>query len=256
MKLRVLGAHNMESKDTRMECHLIDGVLALDAGSLARALSFEEQRAVRTVLLTHRHFDHLRDLLPLGITLWNTGLTVDVYAIKDTIDFVTARLLDGKLYPDFLNLPSREHPVFRLHVVEYLREFKVLDYDVMAVPVPHEVPAAGFQILSGASRLFYTGDAGPGLADAWDHVSPKVLLTEVTFGNGDEERALIVGHLTPRFLEEALLAFKDKHGYLPKVIVTHLNPPWEEEIIRELEPVASSLGVELTVSWADMEVEI
>jgi hypothetical protein len=44
MQLRALGAHNMESKDTRMECHLIDGVLALDAGSLARSLTFEEQR--------------------------------------------------------------------------------------------------------------------------------------------------------------------------------------------------------------------
>ena len=239
-----------------MECHLIDGVLALDAGSLARALTFEEQRGVGAVLLTHRHFDHLRDLLPLGITLWNTGLTVDVYGIKDTIDYVTARLLDGKLYPDFLNLPSREHPVYRVHVVEYLREFKVLDYDVMAVPVPHEVPAAGFQILSGASRLFYTGDAGPGLADAWEHVSPEVLLTEVTFGNGDEERALVVGHLTPRFLEEALLAFKDKRGYLPKVIVTHMNPPWEADIRQELKPVAANLGVELTVSWADMNVDI
>ena len=64
MQLRVLGAHNMESRDTRMECHLIDGVLALDAGSLARALSFEEQRGVRAVLLTHRHFDHIKDLLP------------------------------------------------------------------------------------------------------------------------------------------------------------------------------------------------
>ena len=256
MLLRILGAHNMESKDTRMECHLIDGVLALDAGSLARSLSFEEQRGIRALLLSHRHFDHLRDLLPLGITLWNTGLTVDVYGIKDTIDYVTSKLLDGTLYPDFLNRPSRESPVFRLHEVEYLSEFKVLDYDVMAVPVPHEVPAAGFQICSGGSRLFYTGDTGRGLTEAWEHVAPEVLLTEVTYGDEDEERALIVGHLTPRFLEEALLAFKNKRGYLPKVIVTHINPPWEEHIRRELEPIVSNLGIELTVSWADMEVEI
>ena len=45
MELRVLGAHNMESKHTRMESHLIDGVLALDAGSITRALSFDEQLA-------------------------------------------------------------------------------------------------------------------------------------------------------------------------------------------------------------------
>ena len=256
MHLRVLGAHNMESKDTRMECHLIDGVLALDAGSLAGALTFEEQRGVRAVLLSHRHFDHLRDLLPLGITLWNTGLTVDVYGIQDTIEYVTARLMDGKLYPDFLNLPSQENPVFRLHAVEFLREFTVLDYTVMAVPVPHDVPAAGFQISNTGSRLFYTGDAGPGLADAWEHVDPEVLLTEVTFGNDDEQRALITGHLTPRFLEEALRTFRDRRGYLPKVIVTHINPPWEAEIRRGLEPTASKLEVEINVSWADMEVEV
>ena len=42
MELRVLGTYNMESRETRFESHLIDGVLALDAGSLTRALSFEE----------------------------------------------------------------------------------------------------------------------------------------------------------------------------------------------------------------------
>jgi ribonuclease BN (tRNA processing enzyme) len=257
MQLRVLGAHNMESKDTRMECHLIDGVLALDAGSLARALSFEEQRGVRAVLLSHRHFDHIKDLLPLGLTFWNTGLTVDVYGIKDTIDYVASRLMDGELYPDFLNLPTPENPVFRLHTVEVLREFQVLDYTVMAVPVPHDVPAVGFQISnSGGPRLFYTGDTGPGLVDAWEHVAPEVLLTEVTFGNDDEARAVLVGHLTPRFLEDALIAFKDQRGYLPKVIVTHLNPPWEAIIRRELEPIAAKLGFDLTVSRADMEFAI
>ena len=256
MLLRILGAHNMESKDTRMECHLIDGVLAQDAGSLARSLDFEELRGIRALLLSHRHFDHLRDLLPVGITLWNTGLTVDVYGIKDPIDYATAKLLDGSLYPDFLNRPSRDSPVFRLHEIEYLSEFKVLDYDVMAVPVPHEVPAVGFQISSGGSRLFYPGDAGRGLTKAWEHVAPEVLLTEVTYGNGDEERALLVGHLTPRFLEETLIAFRDRRGYLPKVIVTHMSPPWEAHIRQELKPVAANLGVELSVSWADMEIEI
>ena len=118
------------------------------------------------------------------------------------------------------------------------------------------MPAAGYQVSDSQSSLFYTGDAGPGLADAWEHVAPEVLLTEVTFGNDDEERARVVGHLTPRLLEGALTAFKDRRGYLPKVIVTHLNPPWEAEIRLELEPVAESLGVELIVSKAEMRFEI
>lgn len=256
MLLRVLGAHNMESNNTRMECHLIDGVLALDAGSLTRSLSFEEQRGVRAVLLSHRHFDHLRDLLPLGLTLLNTGLTVDIYGIKDTLDCLTDKLMDGTLYPNFLNRHNVDNPVFRLHNVEYLSEFRVLDYDVMAVPVPHGVPAAGFQISKGGSKLFYTGDAGQGLAKTWEHITPDLLLTEVTFGNDGEEIALAAGHLTPRLLEEALTAFHSRHSYLPQVIATHLNPPWEGKIRQELIQVATDLGIELSVSCPEMTVRI
>ena len=51
MELRILGAHNAESKDTRMESHIIDGELVLDAGGLTRSLSFQEQLGVRAVVL-------------------------------------------------------------------------------------------------------------------------------------------------------------------------------------------------------------
>ena len=62
MEIRVLGAHMLESRDTRHTCFLIDNVMALDAGSLASALTVSEQAKVAAVLLTHRHFDHIRDL--------------------------------------------------------------------------------------------------------------------------------------------------------------------------------------------------
>ncbi|MDP7510653.1 MAG: MBL fold metallo-hydrolase, partial [Dehalococcoidia bacterium] len=133
---------------------------------------------------------------------------------------------------------------------------KVLDYTVMAVPVPHTVPAAGFQIASGDVSLFYTGDTGQGLSDAWEHVAPSTLLTEVTFGNENEAWALKVGHLTPRLLEEALVSFKKERGYLPKVIVTHMNPPWEVQVKSELRRLARKLGVEFLVCRADMRVTL
>ena len=256
MELRVLGAHNLESRDTRMECHLIDRVLALDAGGLTRSLSFEEQRGIQAIILSHRHYDHVKDLLPLGIAVRDSGTTVDIYGIEDTLNSVRERLLDGTLFPDFLKSPSPENPTFRLHPVEVYKEFRVLDYTALAVPVPHSVPAAGFQISDGAVRLFYTGDTGRGLAEQWRHVSPDVLLTEVTFGNADEERALVTGHLTPRFLAEVLAAFKDRLGYHPKVIVTHMNPPWETTIHQELKTVAANLGAELVVSRAGLELEV
>ena len=256
MELRVLGAHNLESKDTRMESHLIDGVLVLDAGSLTRALSFQEQEGVRAILLSHRHFDHVRDLLPLGLAIRDTGVTVELYTIQDTADFLLSRLLDGSLYPDFINTPSPENPTFRLNVVEFYREFKVLGYRVLALPVPHSVPAAGFLVSNGQVKLFYTGDTGRGLDEAWEHVSPDVLLTEVTFGDGNEAVAEASGHLTPVILGEALDGFRRRHGYLPRVVVSHVSPQWEGAVREELRRLSARLGVEIVVSQADMTLRL
>ncbi len=79
-----------------------------------------------------------------------------------------------------------------------------------------------------------------------------MLLTEVTFGNENESRAHEVGHLTPSLLREVLERFKAKHGRLPKVIVSHMNPPWESAVRAELPAVVEKLGLDLTVSQADM----
>lgn len=256
MELRVLGAHNAESKTTRLESHLIDKVLVLDAGGLTRSLTFEEQAGIRAVILSHRHFDHVRDLLPLGIGLLRSGKTIDVYAIEDTVKFVSEKLLDGTLYPNFLDFPSPETPVFRMHTVEYFKEFDVLGYKAMAVPVHHAVPAAGFQIISGDTTLFYTGDTGKGLSDAWPHVTPNVLLTEVTFGNGDPDRAAVSGHLTPDLLEESLNDFKELKGYIPRIIVAHMNPASEAAVRRELADLQRRLGLDIQISEADMVLDI
>ena len=124
------------------------------------------------------------------------------------------------------------------------------------MPVYHAVPAAGFQIISGDTRLFYTGDTGKGLSEAWPHVNPNVLLTEVTFGNGDPDRAAVAGHLTPNLLEESLNDFKDRWGYIPRVIVAHMSPPWEETVRRELAEVEQRLGLDIQISEADMVLDI
>jgi len=160
MELRILGSHNMESRDTRFETHLIDGILALDAGGLTRSLTFEEQENIQAIILTHPHFDHIRDLLPFGLTMRDSGVTVDVYGIKDTLDFVAEKLMEGSLYPPFLEFLSPETPIYSMQEIEPLKDFQVLDYTVKAVPVPHAMPAVGFMISSDDVSVFYTGDAG------------------------------------------------------------------------------------------------
>ena len=60
MKIRFLGTHNAESKDTKLISFVIDDVLAVDAGSLASELTFSEQEKIKAILLSHGHYDHIR----------------------------------------------------------------------------------------------------------------------------------------------------------------------------------------------------
>ncbi len=41
MRVRILGAHNLESKETALTCLLVDDVIALDAGALTSNLPLE-----------------------------------------------------------------------------------------------------------------------------------------------------------------------------------------------------------------------
>ena len=62
MRIEVLGSYGGESLDCRMTCLLINGRVALDAGSLTQALSIERQQQVEAIVLTHSHMDHTTSL--------------------------------------------------------------------------------------------------------------------------------------------------------------------------------------------------
>ena len=67
MKIHILGAHNCESKDTKLTSLVIDGRLVLDAGGLTSGLSLSDQEQLKAVLLTHQHYDHVRDIMALAM---------------------------------------------------------------------------------------------------------------------------------------------------------------------------------------------
>ena len=88
MKIEVLGAHNTETDTARLPCLLVDDVIALDAGGLTSSLSLKRQQQIRTVLLTHHHFDHTRDLVMLGANDSIPPSTVEVFGLRDTLEVV------------------------------------------------------------------------------------------------------------------------------------------------------------------------
>ena len=134
MEIRVIGAHNLPSVDTRHTCFLIDGVLGLDMGSLASALSAKEQGEILALLATHRHFDHIRDIPSLALMTLDDPRQIDVYALPETLKGISAHLIDGDVYPDFTKKLTDAPPKYLFNPVEPGVWFKLLDCEVKSIP--------------------------------------------------------------------------------------------------------------------------
>jgi len=258
VEIRILGAHMSEAQGARLTSLLIDESTILDAGGVTASLSLGEQKKIKTVLLTHQHFDHTRDLVTLTA---NTGFfwqgQLMVRALAHTLDILTDYLLDGKMYLNFLEYPSKENPTLILEPVEPYSSESVDGYSVLPLPVRHSVPAIGYQVSSSDGKsLFYTGDTTAGLADCWQHISPQLLITEVAGPNRYEERLRQAGHMCARLLKEELVQFRQLKGYLPRVLVIHIGNPFERDIKEEVAQVARDLDADISLGYEDMTITL
>lgn len=249
MEIRILGAHSQETATTRLTAVLVDGVLALDAGALTSTLTYDEQRRVQAVLLTHVHFDHLRDVLTLGFNLQGEP-QIQVFGLPQVIDVLENRLADGTVYSHLSRRPTPEHPALRYEAVEPFREFAVAGYRVLPVPMEHVQPAVGYQVTSAQGRsVFFGGDGGPGNQGAWAAINPDLLILETSVPNRLQETAQRLGHLTPALLKDELVVMGKLWGRVPPVVLVHLPLLLEEEIAAEVAQVARELQVDITLGY-------
>ena len=256
MKIRILGAHNCESASTRLVSLLVDDVLALDAGALTSSLSFATQQKLKAILLTHQHYDHIRDIPAMGMNALLNETRFNIYSTRAVYDALATHWLNGTIYASFLEKPE-DNPRLNFTIVEPGKPVSIAGYGVLAVPVNHSVPTVGYQITSPDGKmLFYTGDTGPGLAECWPQVSPQLLITEVTAPDRYEEFGRRMRHLTPGLLREELISFRKAKGYLPPVVTVHMNPRQEEEIAAEIARLAEELKTSIILAYEGMTLNL
>lgn len=235
MRLRVLGCSGGELPRHRTTCFLVDGRLAIDAGALTASLPLAELKKVDDIVLTHSHFDHVKDV-PLAADLL-IGLRkrpLRVHASTECAETLRENVFNGRLWPDFTRLPSPKHPVLEIRPFAAGRSFRVGRYAVRSIPVHHPVESVGFLLSDGKVTIGVSGDTGPTQA-FWRAVNAarrlKALLVEMSFPNALQQLADLSGHLTPNTLARELAKVK-RNGY--PVYLYHLKPAYAAALRRDL----------------------
>lgn len=225
----------------RLTCFLIDDRVTVDAGSLGIALTEEQRRTVRHVIVTHPHMDHIASL-PIFVDDLFAELDnpIYIYATQEVIDLLERDVFNDNVYPRFAQLKNE-----RGRVMEYVpftvgQEFSVAHLRVTAVPVNHIVPTVGLLVSDGKSTVAFSSDTAE-TEEFWSMVnrapSLDALFIETSFPNSMSRLAEVSKHLTPAMLSEELR--KLNHNGID-ILAVHLKPAYRETVIREL----AELGID------------
>ncbi len=254
MEVRILGAHQGQSSNIGFMSILIDGRLAIDAGGLATGLSLEEQERIDAVLITHRHFDHIQDLVGIAHNNWQVK-SLHIHCIRDVRNALQAHVFNDVLWP---TMSVQQGPYFPLTWSDLApgQEIDVLGYKVLPVEMSHTVPCVGYMVSHEGKSVFYTADTRGDGKPPWAALRPDLLIAEVTMSSLFEDLAHRVGHMTPQSLGRELRAFHARQGYYPPTLAVHINPHHEPTIKEELAELAQELGAQITPAWEGMVVEV
>jgi cAMP phosphodiesterase len=235
MELCVVGCHGGETPKHRTSAFVLDGRLAIDAGSLTSGLDLKAQVRLEAVLVSHAHLDHIRDLATIADNRFQAqAAPLKVVGLRPTLAALKKHFFNNFIWPDFSKIPT--HGGFTIEFVEIRpdRPLEVAGYQVRAIPVTHSIDTAGFVVSNKRGSLAYSGDTGP-TDRLWEVIAEtpnlKALLLEVSFPNREQGLATLSGHHTPR---TAALDLKklERPADLPTILY-HMKPVFQRELEQE-----------------------
>lgn len=235
MQVEVLGAYGGQSDRCRTTSLVIDGKVALDAGSLAQALPIERQRAIDTLVLTHSHMDHTSSLPFFIENVYDRGSAeITVWASEPTTYAIRKYLFNNDAWPDFTRLPNNLLPAVRFGELEQEAAVTLKGIRFKPILVEHRVPTFGYLVESGDSAILWSSDTGPTFR-FWEVANQtpnlKAVCIETSFDNSMQEIADLSLHLTPASLRLELAKLERS---VP-IYIHHMKPPCVGKIRREVE---------------------
>lgn len=239
MLVKIIGGHGGTSPGFRTTSYLIDGVLLLDAGSVASGIPIEEQVKIKNILISHSHLDHISDLAFMADNCFGLkSEPFEVFANTSIHKAIKDHLLNDIIWPDFSKLPSVEHPTLRFHNLIPEKWIEIGEYRIFPVPVNHPNGALGFIIERDEVSIVFTQDTAE-TELIWQHAKKaknlKAIFTEVSFPNALSKVARDSQHHTPATMNEEIQK-------MPKdipIFLGHLKPNYEKQLFYEIKALGN-----------------
>ncbi|MFN2492092.1 MAG: MBL fold metallo-hydrolase [Pyrinomonadaceae bacterium] len=221
--------------EQRLTCFLIDERVAVDAGSLALALTANQRENVRDIVVTHPHMDHIASLPIFIDDLFPTLKSpVRVYATTEVVDLLERDIFNWNVYPRFSELKNDYGPVMQYVPIEAGRQFTVAHLTFTAVDVNHIVPTVGLIVSDGKATVAFSSDTSE-TQEFWNLINRapgiNAILIEASFPDSMAKLAEVSRHFTPASLQRELR--KLTHNGLD-ILAVHMKPAYRELIINEL----------------------
>jgi ribonuclease BN (tRNA processing enzyme) len=214
--------------------YLLDQAVAIDAGCLGLYRTPQQQAAVRHVLLTHSHIDHLASLAPFLINIYTgDGQCPTIYGSAAVLDCLRRDLFNDRVWPDFIRISTRQPPYLRLQELHAGQPIECAGLRITPVPVNHVVPTLGFVVEGPAAAVIFPSDTGP-TEEIWTVANRtpnlKGVFLEAAFPNALTRLAEVSKHLTPALFAQEVAKVKSAVRFL----AVHIQASSRSQVAREL----------------------
>lgn len=229
MEIQILGCSGGVGKGLKTTTFLVDGNLLVDAGTGIELLDMQQMLAIRSVVITHAHLDHIVGLPLMLATIFDEHQhSIDIYALPDVLHALQKHIFNWTVWPDYTCLPEGK-PIIRLHELNVGNVVGIAGKVIEVLPAEHPTPTVGYLVSEGEKSFAFTGDSGRNnvLWPILNERKPQLLIIDVSFTDAVEELAELSGHLTPNQFAEQISRFKHPAA----IRVTHLKPGFEDEIM-------------------------
>ncbi len=256
MRLRVLGCHGGEYLHYQPISLLVDGRLLIDAGAAVSTLTVEELLKIETILVSHPHLDHIKDIAFVAdIVAERATRPTAIASVPEVLEPIREHFLNDIIWPDFTKIPDPARPVLRYERLTRGVATRIAGLLVTAVAVDHQVDGVGFLVDDGANAFLFTGDTGPTQA-IWEAANGRPNLRAVFIEASFPERLRSIAdasrHLTPRLMAAELAKLASQHRAV-RVYLLHVKPWHLDEVTRE---VAALGDGRISVLAPGQEIEI